>query len=74
MLIVRILYGLKSSGVAFDSLLARSMNEPGFTLSLADLCLWMRPAIELEDNGCLLVQMKFWQCLKYLNQSQRTHN
>jgi hypothetical protein len=43
-LIVRALYGLKSSGAAWRSLLASTMVEMGFTSCLADPDVWFRPA------------------------------
>lgn len=43
-LIVRALYGLKSSGAAWHSLLAESIHAIGFTPSLADPDIWYRAA------------------------------
>ena len=49
MLVVRALYGLKSSGAAFRSLLAETLYDLGYTPSKADPDVWMRPAI--KANG-----------------------
>jgi hypothetical protein len=43
-LIVRALYGLKSSGAAWHALLAESIQSMGFTPSLADPDVWYRAA------------------------------
>lgn len=56
MLIVRALYGLKSSGAAFRSFLADTIYELGFIPSKADPDVWMRPAIK-EDG------FKYWEYL-----------
>ena len=42
-LIVRALYGLRSSGKAFRDYLASNLREMGYTSSKADPDLWMRP-------------------------------
>jgi hypothetical protein len=42
-LIVRALYGLRSSGKAFRDYLARNLREMGYTSSKADPDLWMMP-------------------------------
>ena len=49
MIIVRALYGLKSSGAAFRSLLAEKIYEDGFRPSKADGDVWLRPAV--KANG-----------------------
>ena len=49
MLVVRALYGLKSSGAAFRSFLAEHLSDIGFTPTLADADVWMRPA--MKDDG-----------------------
>ena len=46
MLIVRALYGLKSSGAAFRAFLAEHLHDIGYRPSLADPDVWMRPAIK----------------------------
>ena len=56
MLIVRALYGLKSSGAAFRSFLAETIHDLGFVPSRADPDVWMRPAIK-EDG------FKYWEYL-----------
>ena len=54
MLIVRALYGLKSSGAAFRSSLADHLWDIGYRSSKADNDVWMRPAV--KDNG-----FKYWE-------------
>ena len=56
MLVVRALYGLKSSGAAFRAFLAEKVYDLGFTPSKADPDVWMRPAI--KENG-----FKYWEYL-----------
>ena len=53
-IIERALYGLKSSGAAFRTFLAEHLHDIGFTPSLADPDVWMRPAI--KPNG-----FKYWE-------------
>lgn len=48
-LIVRALYGLKSSGAAWRAHLAQSMIDIGFKPCLADPDVWMKPAV--KKNG-----------------------
>ncbi len=43
-IITRALYGLKSSGAAWRAHFAESLHQLGFTSSLADPDVWMRPA------------------------------
>ena len=50
MLIVRALYGLKTSGAAFRSFLAEHLHDMGFTPSQADPDVWLRPGIR-EDGS-----------------------
>ena len=54
MIVVRALYGLKSSGAAFRSFLAETFYDLGYKPSLADPDVWMRPAI--KPNG-----FKYWE-------------
>ena len=49
MVIIRALYGLKSSGAAWRANLAQSMNDIGFTPSKGDPDVWMRPTT--KPNG-----------------------
>jgi len=57
-IVVRALYGLKSSGAAF---LAEHLSDIGFAPTLADADVWMRPAIR-EDG------FKYWEyVLCYVN-------
>ena len=46
MLVVRALYGLKSSGAAFRALLAEVLHDMGYRPSYADPDVWMRPGIK----------------------------
>ena len=48
-IIVRALYGLKSSGAASRAFLAERLDEMGFTSSLADPDVWFREATK-EDG------------------------
>ena len=49
MIVIRALYGLKSSGAAFRSFLAEALYDLGYNPSKADPDVWMRPAI--KQNG-----------------------
>jgi Reverse transcriptase (RNA-dependent DNA polymerase) len=51
-LIVRALYGLKSSGAAWRAHLAQSMLDIGFKPCLADPDVWMRPAVKPNGDKC----------------------
>ena len=46
MLIVRALYGLKSSGAAFRSLLAETLHDLDYKPTKADPDVWIRPAVK----------------------------
>ena len=48
MLVVRALYGLKSSGAAFRAFLAETLYNLGMVPSKADPDVWMRPAIKAD--------------------------
>ena len=54
MLIVRALYGLKSSGAAFRSFLADHLWEMGYRPSQADPDVWMRAAVKVTG-------LKYWE-------------
>ena len=54
MLVVRALYGLKSSGAAFRAFLAETLYDIGYQPSVADPDVWMRSG--LKDNG-----FKYWE-------------
>ena len=54
MLVVRALYGLKSSGAAFRSFLAETLYDLGYQPSQADPDVWMRLA--MKDTG-----FKYWE-------------
>ena len=49
MIVVRALYGLKSSGAAFRAHLAERLYEMGFKPSKADPDVWMRP--DAKEDG-----------------------
>jgi Reverse transcriptase (RNA-dependent DNA polymerase) len=51
-LIVRSLYGLKSSGTAWHAHLAQSMLDIGFKPCLADPDVWMQPAVKANGDKC----------------------
>ena len=54
MIIVRALYGLKSSGAAFRALLAEVLYDMGYRPSYADPDVWMQPGI--KSNG-----FEYWE-------------
>ena len=54
MLVVRALYGLKSSGASFRSFFAEMLYDLGYTPSLADPDVWMRAA--MKDDG-----FRYWE-------------
>jgi hypothetical protein len=49
MLVIKALYGLRSSGAAFRALLADTLVKLGYKSSYADPDVWMRPAV--KKNG-----------------------
>ena len=49
-LIVRALYGLKSSGAAFRAHLAERLHEMGFRPTMADPDVWLRPAVKPDGE------------------------
>jgi hypothetical protein len=50
-LIVRALYGLRSSGKAFRDYLANNLREMGYNSSKADPDLWMKADVEADGTG-----------------------
>jgi hypothetical protein len=46
MLVVRALYGLKSSGAAFRALLAETLYNLNYRPTKADLNVWLRPVVK----------------------------
>jgi hypothetical protein len=48
MIVVRALYGLKSSGAAFRSMLATRLHEIGYKPTKADPDVWLRPACKSD--------------------------
>ena len=49
LIIVKALYGLKSSGAAWRSLLASSLSDLGYRNSIADYDVWIKAAV--KPNG-----------------------
>ena len=49
-IVVKALYGLKSSGAAFRSFLAEKLDEIGYKPSMADPDVWMRPATKPDKE------------------------
>ncbi len=73
-LIVRALYGLKSSGTVWCSHLANTLHHMGFTSSLADPDVWYKPAT--KPNGFqyyeyVLVFCRFYHIFGYLKYHDR---
>jgi hypothetical protein len=56
MIVVRALYGLKTSGAAFRSFLAEHLHDMGYRPSRADPDVWLRPGIK-EDG------YKYWEMI-----------
>ena len=50
LIIEKALYGLKSSGAAFRAFLAQTFDKMGFTSSVADPDIWMRPAMKSDGE------------------------
>ena len=50
LIVEKALYGLKSSGAAFRAFLAETFDNMGFTLSVADPDVWLRPAVKHDDE------------------------
>ena len=46
MIVVRALYGLKSSGASWRAMLAQSLTDIGYTSTRADLDVWIWPAFK----------------------------
>ena len=55
MIIVRALYGLKSSGAAFHTMLANTLWELSYQQTLADPDVWIKPAT--KSNGFKYYEM-----------------
>ena len=51
LIIVRALYGLKSSGAAFRAFLAETLDDMGFQSSHADPDVWLRPATKPDGEN-----------------------
>jgi hypothetical protein len=49
-MIVRALYGLRSSGTRWHDHLAATLQEAGFKACKADADVWMRPAIKADGS------------------------
>ena len=54
MIVVRALYGLKTSGAAFRAFLAETLYDLNYTPSMADPDVWMRPSV--MENG-----FRYWE-------------
>ena len=50
-IVVKVLYGLKSSGAAFRSHLAEKLDDIGFKSTIADPDVWRRAAIKLDGEA-----------------------
>ena len=50
LIILKALYGLKSSGAAFRAFLAETLDDMGFKSSHADPDVWMRPAVKHDGE------------------------
>ena len=50
LIVEKALYGLKSSGAAFRAFLAETFDRMGFTSSVADPDVWLRPAIKPDGE------------------------
>ena len=50
LIIEKALYGLKSSGAAFRAFLAETFDNTGFTSSVTDPDIWMRPAVKSDGE------------------------
>ena len=50
MMVVRALYGLKSSGAAFREFLAETLYDLGYRPSMEDPDVWIRPYIKEKDG------------------------
>jgi len=65
LIITRALYGLKSSGAAWRSMLANTMRDLGYKASYADPDVWLRAAIKYDNEG---KKYKYYEyCLIYVD-------
>ncbi len=58
--IVRALYGLKSTGAAFQAHLASFMHQMGYTSCKADPDLWLKAMTRPEDNVCYYAYILYY--------------
>ena len=58
MLVVRALYGLKSSGSDFSYLLDEQLHDLGYRPSIADPGVWMRPSVK----PCVFMYYEYVLC------------
>ena len=68
MLSRKALYGLKSSGTAFRSFLAETLDAMGYWPSYADQDLWLRPEVNLDGfkyYKYILFYVNDVQCISY---------
>ena len=50
-LVIKSLFGLKSSCAEFSAFLAETLDEMGYMPSFTDLDLWLRPAVNPDSFG-----------------------
>ena len=59
-IVVRALYGLKSAGASFRSVMADCMQQLGFKPCKADPDLWMKPAVRPDDGTSYWTYVLFY--------------
>ena len=73
MLVIKALYGLRSSGAAFRALLAETLDKLGYKPSYADADVWLRPAVKangFEYHELVLVYVD--DCLSFSADPKKT--
>ena len=55
-IVVRAMYGLKSSGAAWHAKFSETLHSMGFQSSLADPDVWMRPAKKADGSEFVWIQ------------------
>ena len=71
--LVRALYGLKSSGEAWHSHLATGLKKMGFTSSIADLDVWMKPDNLPDGTECYAYIMVYVDDLLCISPNPATY-
>ena len=61
--IVRALYGLRSSGAAWRSFISNKLEDLGFTSSEADPDVWLRPAVKQMERSITSTSWSMWMTL-----------